>query len=124
MVMSFFMQFRHLRGYVDGKILWLDHYDFTHGHHCGMMISLRNLDENMSGEGVSIVIKKGPSWRIENNCTWRREAHTNVICSIVDRVKNMVVYIDHEVIVGTCDGVANPQTEMPKMINLEIHHRF
>jgi hypothetical protein len=42
----------------------------------------------------------------------------------VDRVKNMVVYIDHEVIVGTCDGVANPQAEMPKMINLEIHHRF
>jgi hypothetical protein len=48
------------------------------------------------------------------------DSDTNVMCSIADRVKDMVVYIDHEDIVacGIWDDVAaNPQAEMHKVIN-------
>jgi hypothetical protein len=41
------------------------------------------------------------------------------MCSIVDRVKNMVVYIDHEDIIASGnwdDVVANPKAELPKVI--------
>jgi len=43
------------------------------------------------------------------------------MCLVADRVKNMVVYSDHEDIIacGIWDNVvANPQVEMRKVINL------
>jgi hypothetical protein len=45
---------------------------------------------------------------------------TNVMCSIVDRVKTLVVYIDYEDIVASAtwdDVVANLVVEMPKVIS-------
>ena len=48
------------------------------------------------------------------------EGDTNVMCSVVDRLKNMPVYIDHEdtlARISRDDVVSNPISQLPKVFS-------
>lgn len=116
---GFFVGSRHLRTYVDGKISWFDHCDAD-------TWSPLWFDDFIDKLGYMKTCLVKVYWLLPGKDLFDglriidSDADTNVMCSILDRVEDMVVYIDHEDIVasGPWDVVvANPQAELPKVFS-------
>ncbi|CAO2141469.1 unnamed protein product [Urochloa humidicola] len=116
---GFFLGHGSTRSYIDGKVAWFDHYDADTwsplrlddfvvglGYEKGENLKIYWLLHGKSlADGLRIVLSGG---------------NTNVMASLVDRVKNFVVYLDHDNhISGNIweDIVENPISHLPKVLS-------
>lgn len=116
---GFFIGFLLLRSYVDEKVSWFDHCEV------GIWSTLR-FDDIVEQLGYTKLVNLKVYWSLPRKtledglriiCT---DADTNAMCSVVDRVQNLVLYADHEGILANVhwdDLVVNPIFELPKVIS-------
>lgn len=116
---GFFVGSGHLRTYVDGRIDWFDHCEVDTWSPLWLDDFVEQLGYLKTGlcrvywllpgrdlsDGLRIIASDG---------------NTNVMASVVDRVKNLIVYIDHEDIIANAnfeDIVAEPKAQLPKVLS-------
>ena len=116
---GFFVGHGQLRSYVDGKVSWFDYCesetwsplwfdDFIEQLGYERTESMR-IYWQLPGKDVA------DGLRVISN-----DSDTNVMVSVVDRVKNLVVYFDHDDNIAGLDFddiVVNPVAELPKVLS-------
>lgn len=122
---GFFVGYGHLRAYVDEKINWFDYCEMD-------TWSLLWFDDFIQQLGYT----KQPSLKVYWLLPGRElddglrvivsDSDINAMNSVVNRVKNLIVYIDHDdtIAVANWDEVAiDPSVEMPKVFNpIKVKH--
>ncbi|CAN6304667.1 unnamed protein product [Urochloa humidicola] len=117
---GFFVGQGHLRSYVDGKVSWFDYCqaetwsplwfdDFIEqlGYEKTRIMQIYWLLPGKEiADGLRVIIS---------------DSDTNVMVSVVDRIKNLVVYFDHDDMIAGLDFlddiVLNPIAELPKVLS-------
>uniref|UniRef100_K3ZCW6 PB1-like domain-containing protein n=1 Tax=Setaria italica TaxID=4555 RepID=K3ZCW6_SETIT len=114
---GFFVGFGHLRSFVNGKVSCFDHCEVD-------TWSTLWLDDMVENLGYPKTPNLKYYWLLPRKKIAGGlrvivgDADTNAMCSVVDRIKNLVVYLDHDdtVISGSWDDViVNPIAELPEV---------
>lgn len=122
---GFFVGYGQLKTYVDERITWFDHCEANTWSVLWFEDFIKQLGYRRPVELKIYWLLPGKDLsdglRIILN-----DADTNAMTSVVHKVKNLVVYIDHEDTVGRVswdDVISNPVAELPKVISpVKVHY--
>lgn len=116
---GFFAGYGHLRSYVDEKIDWFDWIDYD----TWSALWFEDMFEQLGYDSVTdikfywLLLGKDLSDGLRVIAT---DEDTNVMVSVVRKVRNLVVYVDHIGSMNSVDWddyVANPVNELPKVLS-------
>jgi hypothetical protein len=123
---GFFVGHGHLRTYVNGKVSWFDHVQIENFSPLWLDQFVEDLGYLRSGNLKYFWLLPGKSMA-DGLRLIISDTDTNVMASVVERHRNLVMYFDHDdTYIGdiTCDDViANPVVDLPKVISpKKVHH--
>jgi hypothetical protein len=116
---GFFVGFGKLRSYVDGKVSWFDHCE----SHIWLTLLFDDFFEELGyekSEDLKVYWLLPGKGLDDGLRVIILDLDTIAMCSMVDRVKNLVLYFDHANNVGGLywdDVVANPTVSLPKFLS-------
>ena len=119
---GFFVGGRKNRAYLDGKIDWFDQCDVN----TWSPLWIKDFEEELGYDKKSRTLKV--HWLLPGKTLTdglrliETDSDTMVMMSVIDRVRNLVIYLDHHDMI--CSGinwdhiVANPICSLPKVFSL------
>ncbi|KAJ1254702.1 hypothetical protein BS78_K340100 [Paspalum vaginatum] len=116
---GFFVGFGHLRTYVDGKVSGFDHCEVDTWSTLWFEDFFEQLGYEKSDDPKVYWLLPGKELD-DGLRILASDADTNAMCDVVHRVKNLILYFDHENTVGGLDWddvVENPTASLQKVLS-------